>query len=59
VKLFDLAPYYLVNNARTYDVSADGRFLLIKDPAPNRTSTTSLVVVEHWTQELEQSVPAK
>ena len=59
VKLFDLAPYYLVNNARTYDVSANGRFLLIKDPAANRTSTTSLVVVEHWTQELEQRVPAK
>jgi hypothetical protein len=50
---------YLVNDARSYDVSADGRFLLIKNPVTNTTSTTSLVVVEHWTQELEQRVPVK
>jgi len=60
VKLFDLAQYYLVNNGRSYDVSADGRFLLIKNPTPsNPAMAPGLVVVEHWTDELKQSVPAK
>jgi serine/threonine-protein kinase len=41
---------------RSYDVSADGeRFLMIKDTAP----PPSLVVVQHWDQELKRLAPGK
>jgi hypothetical protein len=61
-KLFDTAPYYFGNAGRTYDVSADGqRFLMIKVSSTQNTTATaaSLVVVEHWTEELKARVPAK
>jgi hypothetical protein len=48
--------------ARTYDVSPDGqRFLMIKAAdASDKTSTpTSIVVVEHWFEELKRLVPTK
>ena len=60
-KVFD-AKYVESNPARHYDVSPDGRrFLMIKDSAegdPNATPA-SMVVVEHWFEELKRLVPAK
>ena len=47
---------------RHYDVSPDGqRFLMLKDSAagdPNATPA-SMVVVEHWFEELKQRVNGK
>ena len=45
---------------RSYDVSADGqRFLMIKEGGPDGTAPpTSLVVVQHWVEELKRLVPA-
>ena len=45
--------------ARTYDVSADGRFLMIKPPAPRDDYVTdsTVVVVENWFEELKRLVP--
>jgi eukaryotic-like serine/threonine-protein kinase len=60
-KVFD-AKYVESNPARHYDVSRDGRrFLMIKDSAnsdPNATPA-SIVVVEHWFEELKRLVPAR
>ncbi len=61
-KLFDVAPYYFAGNSgTTYDVSDDGRFLMIKPVSALGSTTTRphLVVVEHWTEELKQRVPVK
>jgi eukaryotic-like serine/threonine-protein kinase len=48
--------YVESNPSRHYDVSADGqRFLMIKDgPANPNAMPASLVVVEHWFEELTQ-----
>jgi serine/threonine-protein kinase len=48
--------YVQSNPSRHYDVSADGqRFLMIKDaPANPNTAPASLVVVEHWLEELKR-----
>ena len=58
-KVFDTAPYYFANDGRTYDVSADGqRFLMIKLAslrAERHGRAPSLVVVEHWTEELKHA----
>ena len=65
-KVMDITPYYGGGGpltGRTYDVSADGqRFLMIKfsTAGPNSTAVSpSLVVVEHWTEELKARVPTK
>ena len=52
--------YVQPNPARHYDVSPDGtRFLMLKDSAADPTVTpASMVVVEHWSDELKQRVPA-
>jgi Tol biopolymer transport system component len=63
-KLFE-GPYLVTGSGtftgRTYDVSPDGRrFLMIKQSdgaEPN--ATTSLVVVQHWFEELKARVPTK
>ena len=50
------------NPGRTYDVSADGqRFLMIKQGGgPESSATpTSIVVVQHWVEELKRLVPTK
>jgi len=61
-KLFEGA-YFAGQATRTYDVSADGqRFLMIKTSAATlgeQGSPPSMVVVEHWTEELKNRVPAK
>ena len=58
-KVFD-TKYVEPNPSRHYDVSPDGqRFLMLKDNAagdPNATPA-SMVVVEHWFEELKQRVP--
>jgi Tol biopolymer transport system component len=58
-KLFDTT-YATPINARTYDASPDGlRFLMIKEAASADKNTPSLVVVEHWVEELKAKVSAK
>jgi hypothetical protein len=49
------------NPGRTYDVSADGqRFLMIKPVgASEQADASSLVVVQHWDQELKRLVPPR
>jgi serine/threonine-protein kinase len=62
IKLFDLAGlYYLGDAGRTYDVAADGRFLMIKQPITQNSNAASptLVVVEHWTEELQARTGTK
>jgi serine/threonine-protein kinase len=46
---------------RPYDVSSDGRFLMIKENAANDRQATppSITVVQNWFEELERLVPAK
>ena len=62
-KLFDAGPYSFNNSSRTYDVSADGEpFLMIKNGeagGQNSATSPSLVVVEHWTEELKARVGTK
>jgi len=62
IKLFDTAPYAFPINSRTYDVSSDGqRFLMIKNASDSNATATlpSLVVVEHWTEELKARLGTK
>lgn len=50
------------DNGRTYDIAPDGqRFLMIKeDGGADRTpAPTSLIVVQHWGEELKRLVPTK
>jgi hypothetical protein len=46
---------------RTYDISPDGqRFLMIKSGGSDQTAvSSSLIVVQHWTEELKRLVPTK
>lgn len=56
-RLFD-SRYFSGAGTRNYDVAKDGRFLMIKDPpATDQTPEPSLIVVEHWTEELKARVP--
>ena len=50
--------YYASASGRTYDVSPDGeRFLMIKQGGSDETSTTELILVLNWFEELKQRVP--
>jgi hypothetical protein len=46
---------------RPYDLSPDGRFLMIKENAANegRATPASITVVQNWLEELKRLVPAK
>jgi hypothetical protein len=47
---------------RTYDVSLDDqRFLMIKNPkgAEQAATSTNIIVVQNWTEELKQLAPTK
>jgi serine/threonine-protein kinase len=46
---------------RTYDVAADGRFLMMKNPdaPPEPVTAPRIAVVRNWTQELKRLVPPK
>ena len=60
-KVFD-GVFYAAVATRTYDVSADGqRFLMIKNTASTGETAppASMVVVEHWTEELKRLLPVK
>jgi dipeptidyl aminopeptidase/acylaminoacyl peptidase len=54
-KLFD----WRIQGGAFYDVSADGRFLITKPLGPDFTSPSSLVVVQHFDEELKRLVPTK
>ena len=60
VKVFD-TKYANPVGLRTYDVSPDGqRFLMIKEGATDGSAPLpSIVVVEHWFEELKRLLPAK
>jgi serine/threonine-protein kinase len=50
------------NTARTYDVSRDGRFLMVKDTEGSRDQNAppaSMVVAVNWIEELKRLAPAK
>ena len=49
------------NPGRTYDIASDGqRFLMIKEGGTGETpAPASLIVVQHWVEELKRLVPPK
>ncbi len=47
-------PYSRVSNGTNYDVSPDGRFVMVK---PNQTASTKINVVLNWFEELKRLVP--
>jgi hypothetical protein len=53
--------YFLPGNAipvRTFDIAPDGkRFLMIKG-GDDASAPQSLIIVEHWSEELKRLVPA-
>jgi serine/threonine-protein kinase len=64
VKLFDWPTLDRPGFGRTYDVAADGlRFLMIKEPDESKAisdaSSSGIVVVSNWFEELKQRVPVK
>jgi serine/threonine-protein kinase len=61
VKLFE-GQFYVGQNARTYDVSADGqKFLMIKNAlaAAAEQGSPNMIVVEHWLEEVKARVQSK
>ena len=61
-KLVDGAAYTgsgAFGSSRTYDVAADGRFLMIKSAAPDGGAVPSLFLVQHWFDELKRLAPAR
>ncbi len=63
VKLFDVQNMPGQFNSRFYDVSRDGRFVVIKSPVPTDASglanTQKLVVVANWVEELKAKVGSR
>ena len=58
-KLFD-TEYAEPNPSRHYDVSADGkRFLMLKATGDPNATAVSMVLVEHWFEELKQRMNGK
>ena len=46
------------NPSRTYDISPDGqRLLMVKESGGGSAAPASLVVVQHWLDELKRLVP--
>ena len=49
-----------VDLGRTYDVAADGRFLLVKGRGTDQTAAPAgIIVVQHWGEELKRLVPTR
>ena len=48
-------------SGRSYEIAPDGqRFLMIKEGGPGQTAApASLIVVQHWLEELKRLVPTK
>jgi dipeptidyl aminopeptidase/acylaminoacyl peptidase len=44
-------------NSRPFDVTPDGRFILIKSPNVDRNASATVVVVQNWFEELKRLVP--
>ena len=64
MKLIEPRSFYTaegeLNLGRTYDVSLDGRrFLMIKQAGDQAAAAPSLIVVQHFDEELKRLVPAK
>jgi serine/threonine-protein kinase len=61
VKLFEGRYYYGTppNLRAAYDVSLDGRFLMLKPAVSEAQPSPSLVVVQSWFEELKRLVPMK
>ena len=65
IKLFDTRGYLAPTGevirpvGRTYDVSADGRFLMIKDVLGREETSApqSITVIQNWVEELKRRVP--
>jgi serine/threonine protein kinase/Tol biopolymer transport system component len=59
-ELFSLRDYVFPDAlGRKYDVTPDGRFLMIKDPSGGATvAPTQMVLIQNWFQELRERVPA-
>jgi hypothetical protein len=43
---------------RTYDVAADGRFLMLEPTAPPASAAESIVVVQNFSAEIERLMAA-
>jgi serine/threonine-protein kinase len=43
---------------RNYDVSTDGRFLVVKAPPNEQSAAPQIQFVQHWAEELQRLVPA-
>jgi serine/threonine-protein kinase len=65
IKLFDTRGYFAPTGGpnqrdpgRTYDVSADGRFLMIKDVSVRQETSApqSITVIQNWVEELKRRV---
>ena len=52
---------FLPSTSRSYDVSGDGRFLMLKPVAGSESAPapTSLVVIQNFHEELKRLVPIK
>jgi eukaryotic-like serine/threonine-protein kinase len=50
--------YFVGPPSRPFDVSSDGRFLMLKDQEP-RGTPSGIVVVLNWLEELKSKIPAK
>lgn len=49
-------PYWRFTRVRSYDVAADGRFVMIKE-SEQAAAATHINVVQNWDQELKRLVP--
>lgn len=60
-KYYDGGTGNAVSPGRSYDVSLDGRFLMLKDatPAGEVPPPPQIVVVQNWLEELKRFVPVK
>ncbi len=48
------------NLLRHYDVTADGqRFLMLKEDPSNTDSSSQIIVVQNWLEELKSKAPIK
>jgi hypothetical protein len=57
--LFQAAPFRVDNQPPAFDVTADGRFVMLKPLSENRTERSRLVVVLNWAQELLRARPSE
>ena len=51
-------PYWRSSNYRDYDISLDGeRFLVLKESGSDETTSTEIILVQNWFEELKRLVP--